>query len=108
MIAHCVCRCNKCDLKTAHDKTESKGVVRCQVCRTLRHYYKPFGAGDFPELTDDENETIHEARACGFGSSFPAYPTAESQALSTLKAAQKWLTTHSVENDFPITRMCST
>ena len=42
----------------------------------------------------EENEIIHEARANGFGSCFPAYPTAMTQAHSTLNAAKKWLKTH--------------
>jgi len=61
------------------------------VCGEKRWYAKSFGAGDFPELSDDENEIIHEARAFGFGSSFPAYPSAEAQARNTLAAAKKFL-----------------
>jgi hypothetical protein len=69
------------------------------VCGRERWYAKKFGAGDFPELTEDENEIVHEARACGYGSCYPAYPTAEAQARSTLAGARKWLETHSVPKD---------
>jgi hypothetical protein len=93
------CLCKKCETITCHriDGSRPRGLVYCEVCGTERWYYKAFGAGDFPELTQDENEVIHEARACGFGSSFPAFPDSESQARYTLVAARRWLETHSVD-----------
>lgn len=90
------CRCKKCDIITRHRSTEDPAVYQCEVCGTVRHYAKRFGSGDFPELTTDENEIIHEARACGYGSCFAAYPTAEAQARRTLAGARKWLETHSI------------
>jgi hypothetical protein len=90
--------CKPCERITQHQQTEERGRVQCVICGAVRWYAKDFGAGDFPELTEEENETIHEARVCGFGVSYPAYPTAESQARSTLAGAKKWLETHSVED----------
>lgn len=50
----------------------------------------------FPELTEDENEVVFEARACGFASFYPALPDAEAQARNTLAGARKWLETHHI------------
>ncbi len=47
-------------------------------------------------LTQDENELIAEARACGYGSFYPCVPDAESQGRSTLKGAKNWLKTHHI------------
>jgi hypothetical protein len=44
----------------------------------------------FPELTEEENDEIFCARLAGFGSCFPAYPTAQAQADLTLAAARKY------------------
>ena len=89
-----VCHCKKCEISTKHRPTEDPNIFQCEVCGAERHYAKKFGAGDFPELTLDENEVIHEARAYGFGACFPAYPDAESQARRTLDAARKFLKDH--------------
>ncbi len=91
------CHCKKCEIVTKHRHAKEPNRFRCEVCGTVRHYAKAFGAGDFPELSHDENEVIHEARACGFGASFMAYPTAEAQARRTLAAARRWLETHPSE-----------
>ncbi len=98
------CHCKRCEIITKHQLCPESdrnvrglyargGRVYCEVCGTERWYAKAFGAGDFPELTHDENEIIHEARTKGFGSSFPAYPDAEAQARNTLNAAKKHLET---------------
>jgi hypothetical protein len=51
-------------------------------------------SGPFPELTPEENNTVFRARLKGYASFFPAYPSAEAQARSTLAGAVKWLKTH--------------
>lgn len=45
----------------------------------------------FPELTDDQNQIIENARQLGFSGYFPAYPTAQHQAVWTLSAAKEFL-----------------
>lgn len=86
------CYCKKCGIATKHRVVNSQSkLVSCEVCGMERWYAKAFGAGDFPELTPDENEIIHEARAFGLGLCFPAYPDANAQAQATLKAARDWL-----------------
>lgn len=94
------CRCRACDLVTKHQPTtcagSQEGIVACEVCGRDRWYAKKFGAGDFPELTDAENEVIHEARTAGFGSCFPCFPDAETQARRTFEAARLWLLGQSV------------
>ena len=86
------CMCKKCEIVTKHRPVVGQpNQFYCEVCGVERWYAKVYLAGDFPELTFDENEVIHEARAHGFGSSFPAFPTAKDQALATLEAAQKFL-----------------
>ncbi len=37
----------------------------------------------FPELNEADNDMIFQARLAGFGSCFPAYPDAETQAMNT-------------------------
>ena len=88
------CHCKTCNIITKH--RPHRPVAKptwfvCEVCGTERWYAKAFGAGDFPELTHDENEIIHEARALGFGYSFAAFPDATAQAQNTLKAAKLFL-----------------
>ncbi len=82
------CYCKKCEIITKHRPSDSPSWFYCEVCGTERHYAKAFGAGDFPELTHEENEDIHEARANGFGACFMAFPDAEAQARRTLEAAR--------------------
>ncbi len=91
------CHCKRCGIVTKHreclgsDTLGTKGRFYCEVCGMERWYAKRFGAGDFPELTFEENEMIHEARSCGFAICFPSYPTAKNQAEMTLKAAREHL-----------------
>jgi hypothetical protein len=86
------CHCKKCMITTKHRPVISQpNWFYCEVCGEKRWYAKSFGAGDFSELTHDENEIIHEARAHGFASCFPAFPTAKYQAMRTLKAAEEFL-----------------
>lgn len=86
------CHCKTCNIITKHRPlAEKPSWFVCEVCGTERRYAKAFGAGDFPELTHDENEIIHEARALGFWYSFAAYPDATAQAQNTLKAAKLYL-----------------
>ena len=89
------CHCRKCNQVVQHNRTEEANRFQCVLCATVRFYAEQFGAGDFPELTFDENEDIHEARATGFAISFPAIPDAKSQAKQTLRAARAWLADHS-------------
>lgn len=84
-------RCKKCEAITKH-RYAGLGRVECEVCGTERDGKKI--NGDFPELTWEENEIVHEARACGFASCFPCYPTAEAQARNTLAGAKRFLETH--------------
>lgn len=83
------CHCKKCGIITKHRPAGEPDRFCCEVCGTERCYAK--AAGDFPELTFDENEAIHEARANGFSSFFPAYPDATTQVQNTLRAAKKWM-----------------
>lgn len=86
------CMCKKCETITKHRPVVTQpNWFYCEVCGTKRWYAKKFGAGDFSELTFDENEIIHEARAFGFGSCFPAFPDAKTQATNTLNAARRFL-----------------
>lgn len=61
--------------------------------RTLEQSRKLADAGwfPFPELTEEENDTIFQARLAGFGACFAAYPTATAQAHKTLRAAVDYL-----------------
>ena len=89
------CHCKTCNIITKHRPViEQPNWFYCEVCGTKRWYAKAFGAGDFPELSHDENETIHQARAMGFGSCFAALPDAETQATRTFEAAKRFLETH--------------
>lgn len=45
----------------------------------------------FPELTDNENEEIREARREGFAEFWPVYPNGEAQANNTLRGARRFL-----------------
>jgi len=45
----------------------------------------------YPELTDEENETIREARRKGFANFYPAFPDAMTQSLKTLEGAESFL-----------------
>lgn len=89
------CHCKTCGIITKHrphrPSAKQPHWFVCEVCGTERWYAKAFGAGDFPELTHDENEVIHEARALGYGPCFPCYPTAEAQARNTLAGARAFL-----------------
>ncbi len=49
------------------------------------------GIYPFPELTEEQNDTIFCARLSGFAAFFPAFPTAQFQAESTLQAAEQYL-----------------
>jgi len=84
-------RCKTCNAITRH-RYAAPNRMKCEVCGTERDG-KRYN-GDFPELTEAENDIIHEARACGYASCYPCYPTAEAQARSTLKGATNWLKTH--------------
>ena len=89
-----LCHCKKCQYLTAHRYTGARGPedrIYCEVCGQVRWYALRFGAGDFPELSEEENEIVHEARALGFGASFICYPDAEAQARRTLRAARRFL-----------------
>lgn len=61
--------------------------------RTIHQSRKLADAGwfSFPELTEEENDVIFQARLAGYGPCFPAYPTAEAQAKSTLEGARRFL-----------------
>lgn len=61
--------------------------------RTLEQSRKLADAGWFPfiELSDAENDIIFCARLAGYGSCFPAYPNATSQAMRTLAGANAFL-----------------
>lgn len=85
------CHCRQCDSITRHRRQGDDSRFSCEVCGTERWYAKAFGAGDFPELTHNENEIIHKARAHGYGPCSAAYPTAETQAQSTLAGSKKFL-----------------
>jgi hypothetical protein len=88
--------CRKCGSFRLHDPMPPK-MARCTVCGHGRPFACRFGAGDFPELNEDENETIHEARAAGYGSCYPAYPDAATQARKTLAGARRFLAEHASE-----------
>lgn len=47
--------------------------------------------GEFPELTDSENEEIWAARNAGFAKFYPAFPDAEAQARKTLNGARDFM-----------------
>lgn len=89
--------CRSCKAFANHVECLRDGLVECMKCAQIRHFASRFGAGDFPELTAEENETIHEARAAGYVSCYPAYPDAEAQAQKTLAGARKWLEEHPAE-----------
>ncbi len=91
-------RCKQCNAITRH-RYAGPGLLQCEVCGTERQGKKNHGA--FAELTEDENEVIHEARACGFSVFYPCLPDAETMARNTLKGAQEWLKTHSIEEQYP-------
>lgn len=61
--------------------------------RTIWQSIKLADAGwfTFPELDESENDEIFVARLAGFGSCFPAFPSAEAQARNTLQAARQFL-----------------
>lgn len=80
--------CKTCCYVTKH-RPDKPGHMRCKVCGTQREGLHVHG--DFPELTDEENAIIHEARAQGWASFFPAVPDARAQAGKTLAEAKTWL-----------------
>jgi glutamine amidotransferase-like uncharacterized protein len=61
--------------------------------RTKEESKKLTAAGwfPFPELNEEQNDIIFQARLKGFASCFPSYPTAQAQADSTYRAAQAFL-----------------
>ena len=76
-----------------HEQTRSINHPR----RTIWQSRKLAEAGwfPFPELSEEENDVIFCARLAGFGSCYPAYPDAQSQADSTFRAAREFLASRS-------------
>lgn len=52
---------------------------------------KPSDWGEFPKLSNADNEVIWRARELGFASFWPSYPTAQAQADNTLAGAKRFL-----------------
>ena len=77
---------------TRSEKHESKHAAN-HPRRTLGQSRELADAGwfPFPELTEEENDIIFQARLAGMASCFPAYPTAEKQAQATLLGAKTYL-----------------
>jgi hypothetical protein len=61
--------------------------------RTIHQSIKLADAGwfPFPELTEEENDVIFQARLAGFGPCYAALPDAETQARRTLAGARAFL-----------------